>query len=116
MPRLTNTSTVLRSRPPSTTVPSCPNRSNSSCCLCVSSGMPATTSGLSAPKGGNEIFEVERASRHIIHAHLEVSVSPRSVGVHRYIASVALSDLTRESVLQAMAEYDELGVDEFLSR
>jgi hypothetical protein len=29
---------------------------------------------------------------------------------------VALSDLTRESVLQAMKEYDELGADEFLSR
>jgi ribosomal protein S27AE len=29
---------------------------------------------------------------------------------------VALSDITREAVLQAMDEYDELGADEFLSR
>jgi hypothetical protein len=34
----------------------------------------------------------------------------------RYIAVVALSDITREAVLQAMDDYDELGADEFLSR
>jgi hypothetical protein len=62
----------------------------------------------------NSILPVAIGSQHKYHPGV---TQPRQIVVAlRYIANVALSDLTRESVLQAMQEYDELGAEEFLSR